>query len=120
VGTRHPNRPRGDNRPRCRGRGAWLRCFEKLKRLIRSNEHLASKARLDSRRRLLDRGLNYVNDIVPDRVEHQIADRVQLELAHDIRAMSFGGFHAQSQRNRDLFRALTLSQQLYHFALAGA
>jgi hypothetical protein len=33
---------------------------------------------------LFDRGLNHVNDIVPNCVKHQVTDRVKLELAHDV------------------------------------
>ncbi len=71
-----------------------------------------------SSRTLLHCGLDYVDDIVPDGVHHQIAHRVQLQLAHDIRAMGFSCLHAQSQRHRDLFRALAFGQQLHDFALA--
>jgi hypothetical protein len=47
--------------------------------------------------------LHDVDDIVAHSVEHQIADRVELQLSHDIGAVGFCGFHAETQGDRYFF-----------------
>ncbi len=42
---------------------------------------------------LLKRRLHHMDNIVPDGIQHQVAHRVQFQLAHDVGAMSFRGLH---------------------------
>ena len=59
-----------------------------------------------------------LNDIVLDRVNHQVSNRVKAELPHDVAAMSFDGFRAQVEQRGDLFRALPFRQQLRDLTLS--
>src|SRR5215467_12016431 len=43
---------------------------------------------------------------------------MQLQLPHNVRAMSFSGLHAQTQRNCDFFCALSFSKKLHDLTLA--
>ena len=47
-----------------------------------------------------------LDDLVSYCVAHQLANRVKFELAHDIRAMRFRGFYANSESDGHFFAAL--------------
>jgi hypothetical protein len=81
---------------------------EKRQRLLRDDRRLGAKLR-----RHLD-----LNDIVLDRVDHKIADRVEAQLPHNVAAMRFHGLRAQIQQRRNLFRALPFRQQLSNLAFS--
>ena len=61
----------------------------------------------------------HLNNVVLDRVNDQVADRVETQFPHDIAAVCFRGFGAQVQQRRYFFRALSFRQQLSNFALPG-
>jgi hypothetical protein len=54
--------------------------------------------------------LGDMHDIVAYRIQDQIADRVELELAHDVGAVRLRGFYAQPQVNRDFLSTLSFGQ----------
>src|SRR2546423_12885118 len=59
-----------------------------------------------------------LNDLVSNRVTHQFAHRVQLELPHDVGSMRFRGLHADSESHRDFLATLALREQLDNLTLA--
>ena len=60
-----------------------------------------------------------LDHLVADCVAHELADRVQVELAHQVGAMRLGGLDADVQRHRHFLVALALGEQLHDLALAG-
>src|SRR5579863_4913632 len=59
-------------------------------------------------------GLYY---IVANRVTNKFAYRMAFQAPHDIRAVGFGGLHAQAECNGHFLAALPFRQQLHNFAL---
>ena len=51
-------------------------------------------------------------------VAGESGDSVDVELLHEMLAMSFDGFHADAELRRDLFGGFTLGNQLEHFHLS--
>src|SRR6516225_9836992 len=51
-------------------------------------------------------------------VTHQIGERLQSDLAHDVSPMSLGGSRADAQDASDLLISLAFRKQLQYFALA--
>lgn len=56
-----------------------------------------------------------LDDSVADRVEREVGDRVQIELAHQVCPVSLGCLHTQAEGNRDFFCGLALGDELDHF-----
>ena len=50
------------------------------------------------------------DDVISDRVAHQLRNRVAIELPHDVGAVRLGGFHAQTQHGSHFLAALSLRQ----------
>src|SRR5712671_2614841 len=59
-----------------------------------------------------------LDDLVSYCVAHQLANRVQFELAHDVGAMRFRCFYANSESDGHFFTALPFREQLHDFALS--
>src|ERR1700693_1434321 len=57
-----------------------------------------------------------LNNLVSDGVAHQLAYRMQLELAHDVGTMRFRGLHADAESHRHFLAAFSFGQQLHNFA----
>lgn len=51
-----------------------------------------------------------MDEVVADGVQDKLADGVNIELAHQVRAMSFSGFDAQAERDGDLLGALAFGE----------
>jgi len=51
-----------------------------------------------------------VDDVVADGVSHEVAKRVELQLAHDRGPVRLDGLHANSQRDGNLLVSLTLGE----------
>src|SRR5580698_8711245 len=58
-----------------------------------------------------------LDDLIPNSIPYELAYRVQLKLAHDVRAMCFSGLYADTQGDRDFFSALSFGKQLNNFSL---
>jgi hypothetical protein len=61
-----------------------------------------------------------LDDVVLDGVNHQVANGMQTELAHDIAAMSFHGLGAQVQEYGHFLRTFAFGKKLRSFAFARA
>src|SRR5271155_3812139 len=61
-----------------------------------------------------------LDDVVLDGVHNQIADRVQIELSHNVAAMCFHGFCAQVQEYGHFLGALSFSKKLSDFTFTGS
>src|ERR1017187_6063223 len=61
---------------------------------------------------------NALNDARADGVASESGGTVNVELLHDMLAMSFDGLHADAQFRRDLFVGFAFGNQLEHFHLA--
>lgn len=59
------------------------------------------------------------DDLIAHGVSHQLAHGMYLELAHDVGAVGFRGFHADAKNGGHLLAAPTLREQLYDFSFAG-
>src|SRR5579864_2728542 len=57
-----------------------------------------------------------LDNLISDGVADELADRVQLQLAHDVSAVRFRCLHADAQGYRDFLAALAFGQQLDNFA----
>src|ERR1700724_3172483 len=62
-------------------------------------------------------GKLHVDDFVPHRIQHQLDDRMKIELEHDIAAMGFCRFHFHVQEDGDFLGSLALTQELQNLAL---
>src|SRR6266487_4236928 len=60
-----------------------------------------------------------LHDVIADRVAHEIADRAEMQLSHEVRAVRLDRFHADPECRRRLLVALPFSDQLNDLALAG-
>jgi len=58
-----------------------------------------------------------MDDFIPHRVQHQLGDRMKLELEHDIASMCFCRFHCYIQHHGDVLGSLALTQKLHDLAL---
>src|SRR5258708_5174040 len=58
------------------------------------------------------------NDLVTHRVTHQITNAMYLQLPHDVGAVCFYSFNADTQRGSDFFIPLALRKELNNFPLA--
>jgi len=54
----------------------------------------------------------HVDDFIPHRIQHQLGDRMKLELEHDIASMCFCRFYCHVQHHGDLLGSLALAQEL--------
>src|ERR1700694_701733 len=63
--------------------------------------------------------LSGFDDLVSNCVPHELAYGMDVQLPHDVGAMSFGGLDADAQERRDLLAAPALRKQLHDFTLAG-
>src|SRR3981081_2929411 len=61
-----------------------------------------------------------LHDSVADRIAHEIADRAEMQLSHDVRAVGLDRLHADTERQRRLFVTLSFSDELKDLALAGS
>jgi hypothetical protein len=57
-------------------------------------------------------------DLIPHRITYEFAHGMQLEFAHNVRAMRFRRLHADSQSHGDFLAALAFREQLDDFTLA--
>src|SRR5208282_3630862 len=64
------------------------------------------------------RGHLHLDNIVLDSIHNQIANRLDVEFAHDVAAMCLRSLGAQVQKTSYFLRAFSLRQELNHFALA--
>src|SRR5208282_5537487 len=60
-----------------------------------------------------------LNDVVLGGIDHQIANGMQAELAHDVAAMSFHGLGAQVQQRGHFLGTLALCEKLSDLPLPG-
>src|SRR5712691_11848183 len=60
-----------------------------------------------------------LDDLVADGKPNEITNGMQVELSHDVCAMSFRSFVADAQYNSHLLGVLAFGKKLQHFALAG-
>jgi hypothetical protein len=58
------------------------------------------------------------DDVIANRVTHQLADGVAIEPPHDVGAMGFRGFYAEPQGHSHFFAALAFSEELYDLSLS--
>src|SRR6266496_2236161 len=79
--------------------------------LTRAGGHVPRRLRRPSARRL------WRDDLVSDGVMHELHDRLQSELVHDLRAMRLDGLHADAQDGRGAPIRLALRQELGDLAL---
>src|SRR5882724_2975255 len=61
---------------------------------------------------------SWLNDLVTHRVANQLNHVMHFQLAHDIGAMGFDGFGADTQGGSDFIAPHALSKQLHNFAFA--
>src|SRR5579862_10033976 len=61
--------------------------------------------------------LEHLYDSIAHGIAGQVRDRMQVELAHQVGAMSFSGLDAEIQSHRYLLAGLALCQQLNDFTL---
>src|SRR5216683_2714042 len=59
-----------------------------------------------------DNPLVDLDDSVPHRIEREVGDRMQVELAHEVGAVSLCGLDAEAESGSDLLSSLTLRDQL--------
>src|SRR5260370_5875216 len=59
-----------------------------------------------------------LDDLVPDRVAHELTDGVEFKLAHDVGAVRFRGFYANAKSHGYFLAALPFRKQLHDFALS--
>src|SRR5260370_9149333 len=59
-----------------------------------------------------------LDDLVPDRVAHELTDGVEFKLAHDVGAVGFRGFYANPNSHGYFLAALPFRKQLYDLALS--
>src|SRR6266487_2850871 len=52
-----------------------------------------------------------LHDVIADRVAHEIADRAEMQLSHEVRAVRLDRFHADPECRRRLLVALPFSDQ---------
>src|SRR5258708_16341961 len=64
------------------------------------------------------RSRSRLDDLVANRVTHEIADRIQAQLAHDVGAVRFDGLHADAQARRGFLVASAFREQLDDFTFA--
>ena len=62
--------------------------------------------------------LRHLDNAVANCVQHQLAQTMETEFAHDVAAVSFRRLHAEIEHHRDFFGALSFRQELYDFPLA--
>ena len=60
-----------------------------------------------------------LDKVVADRVAHEIADRAEMQLSHDVRAVGLDSLDADPERRRRPFVTLPLSDELNNLAFAG-
>src|ERR1700686_2344316 len=60
------------------------------------------------------------NNLVSNGVAHELAHRVQLELAHDVGAMRLRSLYTNTESHRNFFATLSFGQQLHNFAFSGS
>jgi hypothetical protein len=60
-----------------------------------------------------------LDDFIANGVAHELGDRMEVLLKHDVGAMSFGGLYADAEEVRDFLVALSLGEKLKDFAFAG-
>ncbi len=60
-----------------------------------------------------------LHDLIADRVAHEIADRAEMQLSHEVRAVGLDRLHADPECRRRLFATMPFSDELNDLALAG-
>src|SRR6267142_3356703 len=99
-----------------------LRCAFRIDSLYHSGENggdLRDRGNIDGRMRCRrsDRPGCDLNDVVAHSIEHEFADGMQAEFAHDVAAMRLCRLYAEVQVNCNFFCRFAFSQQLYDLAL---
>src|SRR5579864_1379637 len=61
---------------------------------------------------------SWFNDLITHGVAHQLAEGMQVQLAHDVAAMCFHGLNADIQGRSDFFAPVTLRKELNNFAFS--
>jgi hypothetical protein len=65
-------------------------------------------------------GLLTLDDVIANGVADELGNRMEVQLEHDVGAMSFGGLYADAEEVSDFLVALSLGEKLKDFAFAGS